>query len=273
MLRKSSLLFIFAFLCLLSVNLYSQTDEKQKTEHTEFQDSSLFELTFDTEPIVEQKAPYFALGGGYVGTFLFNNFDDLNDLMKKNGYDFDKFDSPMYTSGFSFFTAIGIVKNLRIGVTGQTKTINNEKSIVIGNQNYKLGFDYNTYFTGFSADYGIVLFKSFALLPGITLGYNSITLQAYQHKDKYNWSDFKTGADENNYLNKASGSFWYLQPALNIEYAVTPFLMVRLAGGYNFTFGSSWEMNNSAELKGVPSGLNNNGMTLQLGLFLGLFNY
>lgn len=255
-------------ICLSFTNVFAQ-EEKEES----YQDSTLSSLEFETTEYVPQKAPYFALGGGYLGSFMFNKFDDFNNMLKSQNFNVDKFKSPVYLSGVSFFTAIGVIKNMRVGFTGMGQTLTNEKDIIINNVKYKQGVEYSTYFTGFSVDYALPLFKSFAVVPSVIFGYNSLSIEAYQQKSSYSWSDYKPGADANNYLNRASGNFWYLQPTLNIEYAVTPFLMVRVAGSYNLNLSSSWTMNKSADLKNVPDGLSNKGFNLQLGAFIGLFNY
>jgi len=126
-------------------------------------------------------------------------------------------------------------------------------------------------------DYGFVLFKSLAVLPGINLGWGGLTLESYQGVTDYNWSNFNTKVDSLNFMNRAKTTFSFIQPNLSIEWTLTPYFMIRGNVGYNYSFALSgdwdWELNKYSNLKEVPKGINASGLTAQFGIFLGLFNY
>jgi hypothetical protein len=61
-------------------------------------------------------------------------------------------------------------------------------------------------------------------------------------------------------------------PRLNVEYAFTSFSMIRVNAGYNLSFMGDWQADNISTVTGVPSSINGTGLTVQVGLFVGLFN-
>jgi hypothetical protein len=220
-------------------------------------------VQFEESDVKIEKPPYFGLGGGYVGNFIFLNLDDINTLAGSDGL--SELKSPIYLSGAEGFTAIGLVPNLRIGFSGYSGFKKTEKA-----QNFNtIGIKYEVGFTGFAVDYGIVLFKSFAILPGLNFGWSNIKIDKYTI-GKFSWNDLKQNAYTANVVN---GSFWFVQPKLNIEFAATPFLMVRLGCGYPVAFGSKWKLGEVADIGDVPSGIKTQGFLLNFGLFVGLFNY
>jgi hypothetical protein len=49
--------------------------------------------------------------------------------------------------------------------------------------------------------------------------------------------------------------------------------MLRANVNYNLTFGNNWTYNRNATLNNVPTGINANGLSAQIGLFIGIFGY
>ncbi len=49
--------------------------------------------------------------------------------------------------------------------------------------------------------------------------------------------------------------------------------MFRLGVAYSTSFGNQWKYNNSADVINMPDKINSNGLVLQTGIFVGLFNY
>lgn len=252
----------FLIFCLLFLNdnLYSQDDR-------------LDELEFESTTIKEEKPPYFAIGGGYTGTFIFTNFDALNKKLGEQTFRFaeNAFSAPIYLSGVQGFTAIGIIPNVRLGFLGMggSKTVEKKDTVI----NLNKFVEYSLSFQGVSIDYGFVLMKSIALIPGITFGWGSRTIEVYQAPAEIPWDEFNAIGDPRKFLNRAEGNFYFVQPNINFEYALTPFFMIRANAGYSLSFGGEWKFNRTANLTNVPDNINANGFTVQFGLFLGLFNY
>jgi hypothetical protein len=246
---KRMFLFLLLF-CAISLVAFSQDD--------------LQNIQFEESNVKIEKPPYFGLGGGYVGSFIFINVDDLNKVCGVIGL--NNFKSPFYLSGAQGFTAIGIIPNLRIGFSGYSGYKTEEKKF---DYNQTKGIKYEIGFTGFAVDYGFVVIKSLAVLPGLGFGWSSIDITNY-NVTKFEWNDLTT----NNYTsNQLKGSFWFVEPHVNIEFAVTPFLMLRLGAQYPIGFGQKWQVNDVVEVGSVPSSLKPNGFAINFGLFVGLFNY
>ncbi len=238
------------------------------------QDDDFEGFSFDTEPLRSEKSPYFAVGAGYQYSFLFLNYDDLNKYAKN--IDLDDFDGIFYVGGIHGFTGLVIVPNLRLGFFGISGSKITEKDIsAYGSETEKRASELNIAMNGFSLDYGIVPFKALAILPGVNFGWGRLEIESYQSQPTKNWADI--GLD-NNKMHRIENSFMFVQPQINIEYAVTNFAMLRLNASYNITFDNplsdkKWVYNNHTELSNVPSGINSKGFSAQIGLYLGLFNY
>jgi len=255
---------ITLFLILMAIPIYSQDDQ-------------IDDLNFEPTQLDESSIPYFGIAGGYTGTFFFPKFDDLNSHLKSMGFQLGEFETPMYLNGVQGFTAIGIIPNMRIGFFGVTGSKTQKANFNINGASVEQGLDYYVSLTGINIDYGFVPFKSLAILPGINLGWGGLTLESYQGVKDIDWTHFKSEVDTLSFMNRAKSTFSFIQPNLNIEFTLTSYFMIRGSVGYNYSFALTgdweWEMNKYSNLKNVPSGINANGLTAQLGIFLGLFNY
>lgn len=215
-----------------------------------------------------ESPPYFGLGGGYIGTFYFINFDDINKVNQSIG--FENFGSPIFISGAEGFTAIPFVPNLRIGFWGASGTIVKEMTKDTGT----LGTRALIQFTAFRIDYGFVPTKSLALLLGTNIGWSSLTFEFYKSANNMNWNNISIFYnDSNNAFRAINGNFWFIEPNFNVEFTATTFLMLRFGISYSFAFIPSWKGNQIAKLDNVPSTLKTDGFQVRFGLFVGLFNY
>lgn len=272
--KFTRILTLITLLFVTTINMFSQDEE-------------IDDLTFEVTPLQEEKPPYFSVAGGYMGTIVFLNFDELNKTAK--GLALEELSSPIYMSGVQGFSAIGIIPNLRLGFQGMggwrlvesdVKIPKNPIAVPPLNDSItvKRSFEYAVSYNGISIDYGIILFKSLAIVPGITVGWGDVTLESFQTKNDIDWNNY---GNENNfetdYFKRAKAVFSYVQPNLNIEYALTPFFMFRFNAGYFYSFALTgdwdWKYNRSASMKNTPSDINASGLSVQFGLFLGLFNY
>lgn len=244
---------IFAFLLLALCSIAS----------TFAQDNGNLNFQFEETEMTEIKPPYFGLGGGYIGGFVFPKFDEV----KIKFSDFSDLKGGVYLSGAEGFSAIAIVPNVRLGFFG----LNGSKSYEKARSDTTTGVSYAIGFTGFSIDYGYVPFKSFALLSGVNIGWSNITIEKYKSRSRIDWPDLSN--DPTAYFWSIEGKFWFIEPKINVEYAITPFFMIRTGIGYSFVFSKKWKYNRFATVDNVPTSLNTNGFKVQFGLFLGLFNY
>lgn len=235
------------------------------------QDDELDRLGFeDGGTLDESGEPYFAVGVGYLPSFFFVDLEALNDAVAGSDFSTEELGSPIYVNAFHVTTAIGIVPNLRIGFMLSSGATEISQSIEGGMER---AVDYYARFNGLSFEYALVPVKSFAVLPGVVAGWGRTQIETRQTSGESNWSDFPNPSDPNDFLNLYEAKMWFVEPGLSVEYAVAPFTNVRASGGYALSFMHDRTLNRAADLKGAPDELNASGAKVQLGLYLGIFNY
>lgn len=234
------------------------------------QDDDLDKLSFEETPLSDEKSPYFAVGGGFVGTFHFTNFDELKKNTKLSEYGVADLKAPLFIYGAQGFTAIPFISNLRAGVFGTA----GGQQVVVKNLDTTRSLNYSLSVTGLSLDYAFQPLKKLVILPGVNLGAGTITIETGQTVGTRDYTKELGKPDNpNNFYNKLTGGFLFVQPNINIEYAFTAFSLLRLNAGYMVGFSPSWKADRSdAEVANMPKDINANGLTLQFGVFVGLFN-
>ena len=155
-------------------------------------------------------------------------------------------------SGINFFTAVGIVPNLRLGFYGirGTKSNSQQKS-----DTSVVGYDYKASLTGLHIDYGFVLFDHFAILPGLGFGWLTTTIESYKTQQNIDKWTPNYPQNDKGYFRKAEGEFFFINPTINLEYALTQFSAVRASIGYSIPFNLSWTENNYSTLKNMPNNI------------------
>lgn len=229
------------------------------------QDDKLDKLSFEESPLLDEKQPYFAVGGGFLGTFLFTNFDELN--LSATSFGVGEFKSPVFMTGAQGFTAIGIVPNIRVGVLSVGGKATSQKT---DTASLLRTMEYSTSLTGFTLDYAIQPFKHFAIIPGVMFGLGTVAVERSQTTAARGYTDPLPST--NNFFHRMDAGITVLQPNLNIEYAVTQFSMIRVNAGYMMSFVGDWKADRQTIITGVPDNINSSGLTLQFGIFVGLFN-
>ena len=233
------------------------------------------DLSFESSPMKEDKIPYFAIAGGFTGTFFFANFNEIDKMIESNFPSFgnERFKgSNIFMPGAEGFTAIGIIPNMRLGFFGA----GGSKTIKAVNADTTRSIDYSVSFNGISFDYAYVPTRRLAILVGVNLGWGTMAIEYFRTTSKYNWNQFNENSNPDNFMSKTDAGYWLVQPHLNIEFALTPFIALRGSAGYSVSLMNEWKFNkNSAfsESNKPPDKLNASGLYAQFGLFLGLFNY
>ena len=64
-----------------------------------------------------------------------------------------------------------------------------------------------------------------------------------------------------------------MSPTVNLDLPITRFLAIRGGLGYQFTFGSDWEIGNERKIQSVPSDIDSDGLFIQTGILIGLFAF
>ncbi len=249
------MMFLFFLMLLISPVLKAQDDE-------------LDDMDFEEAPLPNESPVYFAIGAGYLGTMTFINYDEINTKLK-NDFKLPEYEGSMYLSGVHGFTGIGIIPNIRLGFFGLTGVNNVSKDT----DTTKYGSSLSLSYMGFTIDYGFVPFEHFAVLPGIQVGWSEMKQEIYNTRNNSDWADFKPNNDGKYFVKSIRGTYTFVQPHLYLEYAIKPYLMVRASAGYNFSFSPDWEYNSSVAMENVPDKISTSGLSVQFGIFVGLFNF
>jgi hypothetical protein len=213
----------------------------------------------------------FGGAGGFTPIILFPNFDDVNMNITKLGM--NKLSGPIYAWGGGGYVYVMIIDNLRLGGIGfsgyqsESCKLNGFNNEVV----YSLGGGAAT------IEYTFPFVKNMALSAGVMIGVGGIDVDIYQNSGTSNWQNMwdnviNNTKDDNKFY-KLTNSFFMLSPTLNLDFPITRFIALRGGLGYQFTFGSNWEIANGQKLNNTPSGLNGNGFMIQTGIFIGLFAF
>ncbi|MAT40078.1 MAG: hypothetical protein CL946_10795 [Ectothiorhodospiraceae bacterium] len=210
----------------------------------------------------------FGAGGGPSGAWYFINTDVLNSSLTDKGMPELSTDG-MFLFGGHGYAYIIIVPNLRIGGIGMGGSMS-ETNVDDGTFNRS---ELAVGFGGVTLDYTIP-FGRFHIAIGTMLGAGSYTLTLTRgpNTDK-SWEDLFGDPliPSDSRLEMINGFFAY-QPALTVEYDISPFIVASLKGGYFGTAGDTWELNGEFEVNEVPEFDMNNAfvrLDLTFGLFIG----
>lgn len=239
------------------------------------QDDRLDELSFDEGVSLKDEAlPYFAIGVGPVVSFSFQNFDALNVRAAELGL--DELKSPMVPIGVEFFTAIGIIPNVRVGFSWITGSSSTEKSMAIGTDTVNRTMEYSVGSRMVFADYAWVPFRGFSVLPGAGFCWATQTISTYQAPSNVSWSSLTnppTLAPSPTAFTELRRSALAVVPRLSFEYAVAPWVAVRAQAAYTLQVGGGdWQLDRTASVTDVPEAIKITAFSAQIGLFVGLFN-
>ncbi len=255
---KQFLLFACSFIMLVAPNVYAQ-----KTDG-----DNLGEITFEELKDKEKTSQYFAVGGGFNGSFLMLNKDDINAHIPATFHVKD-FGSQLFVTGGQGFVTF-FFKNIRFGFAAGigTQTVSDTGGTVNG-KSITRHADLSSSLNGLTIDYAIPVFKGFTILPGVQGGFGNFVLERYDGPANDEWTNISGSTVQN--MSRLETSQWYVQPNLNLEYAVTTFTMLRLNVGYNLSGTSStWTLNRTTTINSSQS-INSTGMVAGFGVFFGLF--
>lgn len=237
------------------------------------QDDALDKMKFGNEYAPGEKAKtYFGIGLGYSNNIFFANNDDINIKLEDFGFKGDAMTVPMYLHGFELFTSIPFA-NLTLGFSYK------KGSESIDYDELNRYSDFSVSFTGLYVDYIFVPFNKFSISLGMELGEGKLNLEIYQSPKDIDWNNMKPDWNNESFYHNSSMGFIYLQPKIDFEYILTNWIMTRFNISYNFAINESgiinknnWSYNNSSNISNVPSTLGANGLTIQLGIFVGLYS-
>lgn len=230
------------------------------------------EYDFSEIPVEEEEIPYIGVGGGIQAHMVLLNLDDLNALAGTLGV--PEFSGGLFMVGGGGWTAIGIVPNLRVGVFGGGGTKEVRENDTTGG-NHRRSLQLINGFTAALIDYAITPFSKFTIAPGVMLGGGSTTIEFTQTRAGTTYGSLFDpsipGGPAANHQASITRGYVHFVPMVNLEYALTQFILVRAGGGYAMSFGDTWSDRHGTDIAEVPEKLTADGPSFHVGLFLGLF--
>lgn len=246
------------------------------------QDDELDKLPYDDTPqkALKNTLAYRGVAElGYNFNFSLVNYDEINNLISNDFYNFNKLEDNLLLSGMRLSFYIPFIKNSKIGFYNLSgSALSEEKNIIQNNDTLKNVAELELNMTGISFDYGYVPFSSFAITLGVNIGFSGeMNIKLSQFSQENSWEEIENSYNNNNSI-IISKRFMQLQPSFGIEWTPTNFLMLRLNTLYNLTFtdifsDSDWKINSLGNLNNVPSGINPDAFNISLGVYIGVFNF
>jgi hypothetical protein len=121
---------------------------------------------------------------------------------------------------------------MRVGVSGMSGTSSVEYVTTGQFGVEKKQVDYTVSSFGLNFDYGFVLTKSLALLPGVGVNFGSTTIEYINNGQDLTWETPNNVF--NSYIARMNNDYIMLQPSLNLEWAALDYLAVRFGGGFSY---------------------------------------
>jgi hypothetical protein len=231
------------------------------------------------EPIPPRrpKAAKMGLFAGITPSYLFVNTKDLNAALAPTGA------APLSEDGVFMYGGGGaiyimVIPNVRVGGVGMSGSLSS--STITGG--IRKDVDMHVGYGGVTFEYVITIVPRLDVALGTMIGWGGVDLTLTEDAGgNKSFSQEVTSFGSGNYLatgtqvanieRNLSGSYWILNPSVNVEYALLGWLGVRLGASYVSMFSPSWDLDGQYNLSDVPSGITGNGWMINGGIFLGTF--
>ena len=184
---------------------------------------------------------------------------------------------PIQLIGGQGVVGIPWVKNLRLGVFGYGGSIESGMDFYtrVNFEGTELGegqsqSNLTASMFGFSFHYGYVPFEHFAILGGLNTGWGDVTYEQYysstQPEDLF--SVIGSGT------NRLEKNFFFVMPNIQLEYAITSYIILRADASYNLTVGQDTEWTqNSLGTNSINPDFDLSGMKVGFCVMVGLANF
>lgn len=190
------------------------------------------------------------IGGGVTFSWYFLNTKELNAELALRAFPALSEDGLFFMGGHGHAYII-FIPNVRIGGMGAGGTLETTSTSNGVSRSTKL----STSFGGVTLDYVIQFGRFHIALGGLVgMGRNTLALTMASDGAK-DWAEIflpPAPNDAAGYRHEMTQSFFTYQPALTIEYDISPFIVLGLSGGYFGVSGDSWELNEAFPLRNVP---------------------
>ena len=212
--------------------------------------------------------------GGFTPGWALFNFDAINKALTAASIPVLK-NQPMYLAGGEGYGYIMFLKNVRMGGAGMGGTITTTQYDPA--TNIRKDVDYHVSYGGFLIDYVVPLGEGLDCAVGGTIGGGSIDITTTSDNGKTNewtdlWAEFGNNTPTTNITRHLNGSFFVLQPRLNLEYAMLRWFQLRVGVSYPYMSSASWKLEDNKDILDVPDNLKTNGPVITAGIMFGFFN-
>lgn len=237
------------------------------------QDDRLPELDFEEVTLKDEAIPYFAVGVGPTISYGMLPVEDINAHITSLNLGFGELSSGMLFTGVDIYSALGVIPNVRAGFSWITGASSTTATGTVGSVYVQRQYTYDVGLRTVYFDYAIIPVRSLTILPGVGLGWGRQTIELTEGIASRSWTEVQNGpVAPDRYLHIDRGII-FAQPRLNIEYTVTPFLLLRAQAAYNLQLqDGDWQSQKTTTVTGVPDGIKVQSLALQFGVFVGLFN-
>ncbi len=212
--------------------------------------------------------------GGFTPGFLFFDFAPINQYLS-NANAAKLSDGPLALYGGTGYAYIMLVENLRVGGIGMAGT--RTSKALDPTTNTRRDVDYHIGYGGVTVEYVFPIKPRFDVTAGVMLGGGGVDIKMTRNINGTKvwndlWNEFgDPNATTDQYSRKLTGTFFIYQPQINVEYAITRWIGVRVGVSYLGMAGSSWQMDDNYDVTGVPGDVKGEGFMLNTGLFIGTF--
>ncbi len=211
--------------------------------------------------------------GGFMPGWGLFKFTEINKTLRSAGMPTLQSNS-MYLLGGIGYGYIMVLPNVRMGGMGIGGTVTTQ---MIDARNVKKEVEYSVSYGGFLVDYVVRLADRLDCSAGLTIGGGSVNVTMTSDNGSFKqwntlWNQFGNGDSTVNFTRHLEGSFFTLQPNVNIEYALLHWFQIRVGVGYPLMLSPSWKLDNGDAILNVPSGMKADGPVVTAGIMFGFFN-
>jgi hypothetical protein len=219
----------------------------------------------------------FGAALGVAPAYIFPNVDAINQQLTK--FNVPHLSKGMFVYGGGGFAYVMIVDNLRLGGIGLSGSQSTNAKLSATYLGYSFELKHSYSFGGLTVEYTLPFIKNIAVSVGGIIGLGTQTIETFLNDGKYDWNSIWPPSI-NNILSyrpaiksELINNFIAFTPTLNVDFALSRFIAIRVGGGYVLPIKEKWEVNNGQEIIGIPSEMKANSFFIQTGIYFGLIAF